>query len=261
MRTVSGIQVKRTLIRAALDGGKIVRRFFLARGVEVREKTSPADLVTNVDLLVQEKVSTIFRRELPGVTVISEEGEGAPVSGETVYVDPIDGTLNFVHGFPQCAISLGYWREKVPLAGVVYNPVTGELYAALRGKGATRNGKAISVSATRGLANSLLSTGWPYEREGRARLFSAMEKGYIAAQEIRTLGSASLALCYVASGALDGYWEWDLAPWDTAAGVLIVMEAGGRVSSLKGGAFRLESGGLVASNGHIHSELVKKVTR
>jgi len=261
MRTPSGSQIKGILTRAALDGGKIIRRYFLARGVEVREKTSPADLVTNVDLLVQERVTAIFRKGLPGATVISEESEAAPLSKEMVYVDPIDGTLNFVHGFPQCAISLGYWRDGIPLAGVVYNPVTGDLFAAQRGRGATRNGKAIAVSATRGLGNSLLSTGWPYEREGRERLFSAMEKGYIAAQEIRTLGSASLALCYVASGALDGYWEWDLAPWDTAAGVLIVSEAGGRVSNLKGGAFRLDRGGLVASNGRIHSELVRKVTR
>jgi myo-inositol-1(or 4)-monophosphatase len=261
MRTFSGSEVKTVLTRAALEGGRIVKKYFLARGVEIREKTSPADLVTNVDLLVQEKVTAIFRKGLPGATVMSEESEATQVSEEMIYIDPIDGTLNFVHGFPLCAISIGYWRDGVPLAGVVYNPVMDELFAAQRGRGATRNGKAISVSSTRGISNSLLSTGWPYERGGRGRLLNAMEKGYIVAQEIRTLGSASLALCYVASGALDGYWEWDLSPWDMAAGVLIVEEAGGRVTNVKGGAFQLDRGGLVASNGRIHSEIIRKVTR
>lgn len=253
--------VLNTIVEAALDAGTIVRQYFSSPEVEVREKTSPADLVTNVDMRVHDSVSSIFRREHPKVALISEEGENAPATEETVYVDPVDGTLNFVHGFPQFAVSVGYWREGAPVAAAVHNPISGELYTALRGKGARLNGKRISVSTTPRLCNSLLATGWPYDKEDRTRIFDRIERGYLNAQEIRTLGSASLSLCYVAAGIMDGYWEFDLYPWDMAAGALIVLEAGGRLSSLKGGPFHLEKGSIVASNGRIHSELVRKVTR
>jgi myo-inositol-1(or 4)-monophosphatase len=247
------------MVRAAREGGRIVRRHFFSRRIQYREKSSPGDLVSNVDLQVERKVLGILRREFPGIAVVSEEGQDTGIKPEAFYVDPLDGTLNFVHGLRPFAVSLGYWKDGLPVAAVVYNPLSGELFSALRGGGALRNGKPISPSAAAELRNSLLATGWPYEREERARLFAQMDSLYLYSQELRGIGCASLFLCYVASGIFDGYWEWGLKPWDIAAGALIVTEAGGQLSSLTGDVFRLEDGGIAASNGRIHAELIERL--
>ena len=247
-----------TMIRAVRAGGRAVQRYF-GRRLEVREKSSPGDLVSTADLEAQRRVIGILSRAFPGVPVVSEEKENPGNPAQAFYLDPLDGTLNFLHGLTPFAVSLAFWREGQPLAAAVFDPLAGELFTALRGRGACRNGRAIAASGVERLPQSLVAAGWPYARSQRARLLAQMDRVYLAAQELRTIGCASLALCRVASGAMDAYWECGLSSWDMAAGVLLVTEAGGQVSSLDGGPFLLEKGEVVASNGRIHAELQEQL--
>jgi myo-inositol-1(or 4)-monophosphatase len=247
------------MVRAVRAGGRVARRKF-GRSLEVREKTSPGDLVSCADLEVQRRVIGILSRAFPGTPVISEEKENPPAAAEAFYLDPLDGTLNYLHGLAPFAVSLAFWRDGQPLAAAVLDPQAGELFTALHGKGARRNGRAIAPSAVDSLRRALVGAGWPYERTHRARLLAQMDRVYLAAQELRTIGCASLALCRVASGTMDAYWECGLHPWDMAAGVLLVSEAGGRVSSLAGGPFVLAQGEVAASNGRIHAELLRQLS-
>lgn len=247
------------MVRAVRAGGRIVRRHFASSGLEVRQKSSPGDLVSNVDLEVERRVIGMLACAFPGIAVVSEEKENPAEPAEAFYLDPLDGTLNFLHGMEPFAVSLALWRDGQPLAAAVHDPLSGELFTAQRGRGARRNGHAIVPSAVDSLSHALVGAGWPYERAQRARLLAQMDRVYLAAQELRTIGCASLALCRVASGVLDAYWECGLHPWDMAAGALLVSEAGGRVSSLSGGPFLLWQGEVAASNGRIHAELLQQV--
>jgi myo-inositol-1(or 4)-monophosphatase len=247
------------MLRAARRAGSIVRRHYLSASLEVRKKTAQGDLVSSADLEAEREILSMLRRAFPGASMVAEESGGSHESGAAFYVDPVDGTLNFVHGVPFFAVSIGCWIDGVAAAGVVLNPLNGDLYTATRGAGARKNGKLIGVSSAPLLADSLVATGWPYDRTHRARLFSEMNRVYMESQELRSFGCASLGFCLVAEGAFDGYWEWDLKPWDMAAGALIVTEAGGTVTSLSGGQFDLSSGKVAVSNGRIHAELVRAV--
>ncbi len=249
-------RVEEVLIAAALAGGKILKEYFRSEKVQAKTKSSYADLVTNADLKSQEAVLRILSRELPGVQIIGEEKENEAVSEEVIYLDPLDGTLNYFHGLNLFAVSIGYWVEKRPFAGMVYNPIDDELYWALSGKGAFRNGEPIRVSQNQSLSQSFLATGWPYDKSQTPGVLRSLERLLFPSQEVRVLGTAALALCYVASGILEGYWEWGLYPWDVAAGIVIVREAGGLITSPEGGAFHLESGAILASNGLVHEEML-----
>jgi myo-inositol-1(or 4)-monophosphatase len=248
-----------TILRAAGEGARIVRRHFSSGRIRVSQKSRPGDVVSNVDLAVEETVMAMLSRQYPGIPVVSEERGDAGLRPEAFYLDPVDGTLNFVHGLLPFAVSLAYWRDGAPLAAAVVNPISGDVFSAFAGRGARRNGKPIVPSRARRLRDGLVATGWPYERSGRALLLEQMDRVYMESQELRTIGCASLGLCYVACGIFDGYWEWGLKPWDMAAGVLVVTEAGGRVSSPSGGEYRLDEGGAAASNGLIHEELMRAV--
>ncbi len=249
-------QVYKALHAAALAGGKILREYFRSEKVRAKTKSSSADLVTNADLMSQEAVLKILSARLPGVQVVGEEKENEKVADEAIYLDPLDGTLNFYHGLDQFAVSLGYWAGKKPMAGVVYRPVEEELFSAVSGRGAFRNGKPIQASGAPKLAQSFLATGWPYDKTRTPGVLRSLERLLGPSQEVRVLGSAALALCYVAAGILEGYWEWGLYPWDVAAGVLIAREAGARVTSPEGGPVTLESGAVLATNGHVHEEML-----
>jgi myo-inositol-1(or 4)-monophosphatase len=247
------------MVGAARAAGAIVRGHYLSDSLEVRKKTAQGDLVSTADLDSEREILSILRRSFPGASMVAEESHvsgGGAGSGPAFYVDPVDGTLNFVHGVPFFAVSIGCWVDGVPTAGVVLNPLSGDLYTALRGGGAKKNGVPIAVSAVASLKEALIATGWPYDRTHRARLYEEMDRLYVECQELRALGCASLGFCLLAEGAFDGYWEWDLKPWDMAAGALILMEAGGTVTSPSGGALDLGSGKVAASNGRIHAELV-----
>jgi myo-inositol-1(or 4)-monophosphatase len=244
------------MLRAARRAAAIVRRHYLSDSLEVRKKTAPGDLVSIADLEAEKEILSIIRRAFPHASIVAEESGGSHESGAAFYVDPIDGTLNFVHGIPFFAVSIGCWIDGAAAAGIVLNPLSGDTYTAVRGAGARKNGKPIAVSAAFPLKDSLIATGWPYDRANRALLFAEMDRLYVQSQSLRALGCASLGFCLVAEGAFDGYWEWDLNPWDMAAGALIVTEAGGTVSSVSGGPLDLGSGRVAASNGRIHAELI-----
>jgi myo-inositol-1(or 4)-monophosphatase len=259
-------RVLKEMLKAVRTAVGIVRRYTKDGPLQVTEKTAAGDLVSNVDLEVEAAVTKALSRPFPDIPMIGEEGENARGTApgghsgtkeEAFYLDPVDGTLNFVHGLPPFAVSLGYWREGKPAAAVVCNPVTGDLFSAVRGGGARRNGKPIHVSRAATLRESLIAAGWPYDRSNRHALYAEKDRVYCVVQELREIGCASLGLCYVACGIFEGFWEWGLKPWDLAAGVLLVEEAGGRVSAPDGGPFRLEGGGAAATNGLIHEEFVR----
>jgi myo-inositol-1(or 4)-monophosphatase len=250
---------------AARAAGEIIRGHYLSESLEVKKKSAQGDLVSSADLEAEAKILEILRRSFPGASMVAEEspnaafGGGGHQTGAAFYVDPVDGTLNFVHGVPFFSVSIGCWLDGVPTAAVVLSPMSGDLYTAVRGEGARKNGAPIAVSAAESLKDALVATGWPYDRTHRTRLYAEMDRLYMECQELRALGCASLGFCLLAEGAFDAYWEWDLKPWDMAAGALIVTEAGGTITSLSGGAFDLGSGKVAASNGRFHGDLVAAI--
>lgn len=220
------------------------------------------NLITETDLALEALIVGHLRRAFPDHRIVAEEGSsGATVAAANAddyvwYLDPLDGTTNFAHDFPHCAISLGLARNGAVILGIVYDPIRDETFFAVRGGGATLNGESIHVSTVTDLDRSLLGTGFPYDR----REYTEFYLGFVAdcmrrAQGIRRTGSAALDLCYVACGRLDGMWEWKLGPWDVAAGACILREAGGIVTDFLGGPLDLFGTQTLASNGHIHSAL------
>lgn len=225
---------------------------------------SAVDLVTDydvkVELYLKEKLSAAFAEH----TLVGEEtNEGITHPDKAIYIDPIDGTTNFVHGIPFCAISIGVWEGGEPVAGVVYNPVLDELFYAEKGKGAYCNEEALQVSEAQTLEKSLMATGFPYTKIEQGEDFRWAMKSIEAVlpytRDIRRLGSAALDLCYVARGTFEGYFEINLKPWDVSAGILMVTEAGGTVSRCDGGAYTLDEHIIVASNGRIQDAIIEKL--
>lgn len=222
----------------------------------IRTKGSHKDLVTEWDVRVEKLITERLAALCPESTVVGEElGESGHGEGQWL-VDPIDGTMNFAHGLPLFAVSIGFARAGRLEAGVVMAPALGWEFTAARGLGAKMNGEPMQVSVTATLRDSLLVTGFPYDRatskHNNLAQFAELQR---LSGAVRRLGSASLDLCMVARGWFDGYWEYKLKPWDLAAGVLLVEEAGGRVTAPSCGPFDLASGEVAASNGKIHDEM------
>ncbi len=234
----------------------------LGRAREVGFK-SEVDLVTEVDLAVQALVVDGIRRAFPDHAIVAEEDDGRPDAkkphqGPCWYVDPLDGTTNFVHGLPHVAVSIAYLEAGRPRAAAVYDPCKDEMFLAQEDGGAFLNGHRLGVSETRTLDRALLVTGFPYDRRQRIEVYLAYFRRFLcAAQDLRRYGSASLDLCYVAAGRFDGFWEWKLQPWDTAAGWLVVKEAGGLVSDFDGADYNPWLPRIVATNGHIHAQMLE----
>jgi myo-inositol-1(or 4)-monophosphatase len=242
-------------VGAALAAGQLLRQHY--GGPHAVEYKGEIDLVTALDrraeALIVERVQAAF----PTHTILAEEGSGRAASAEHCWlIDPLDGTTNYAHGYPVFAVSVAYERAGRIELGVVYDPLREELFFAEAAGGATLNGRPLRVSATDALARSLLATGFPYDR---AQLPAALRRWAALsarAQAVRRGGAAALDLCYVAASRCDGYWERPVQPWDLAAGMLLVTEAGGQVSSLNGGPPDVYSGELAATNGAIHAELL-----
>ena len=214
------------------------------------------DLVTQADQRSEQAVVARLRSHFPKHTVIAEEGGGHESdSNFRWYVDPLDGTTNFAHGYPCFAVSIGLAEKDDLLAGVVFNPVSGELFSAVKGEGAFLNQKPIRVSAIETLSTSLLATGFPSHKRTQNPNIHYYWDFTLRSHGVRRDGSAALDLCSVACGRFDGFWEFGLKPWDTSAGVLIVREAGGMISDFAGRPYRLGGPEVLASNGHIHSEM------
>lgn len=245
--------------QAALVAGDIIRRA-PARGV--RHKGA-VDLVTEVDLACEEAIHTLLAQRTPHIPVLAEEAAapGAPVPSSCWIVDPLDGTTNFVHGYPVFGVSVALRLDGELMAGCVHDPLREETFTAERGAGACCNGQPIRVSAVEVVDRALLATGFPYDRRERARTYLAFVEAFMTrAQGLRRAGAAALDLAWLAAGRVDGFWEFGLKPWDIAAGALLIEEAGGRVSDMSGGPLDLSGARILASNGHIHRELAEILT-
>jgi len=240
----------------AREAGKIIRDS-LARKKNVSHKAA-VDLVTDVDLRVEELIVNGINKAFPEHAVVAEEGHFGRSNEEWCwYVDPLDGTINFVHGIPHCSVSIALFRHGTPVTGVVYDPFRDEMYRANSAAGAFLNDDPIGVSDAAKLEDARLVTGCPYDRRENVDLYLPyFEHFLVAARDVRRFGSAALDLCYVACGRFDGFWEWKLRPWDTAAGWLVVTESGGTVTDFDGGSYDPWLPRVLASNGIIQQELI-----
>jgi myo-inositol-1(or 4)-monophosphatase len=222
--------------------------------LEVHEKGARGDIVTASDRASEALIVRRLRAAFPNSTILGEEsGASAGTSDERWIVDPLDGTTNYAHDYPLYCVSIAYERAGEVLAGVVFAPALGELYAAERGSGATCNGRRCAVSEISSLAASLVCTGFvpaKYERNGAQ--FARLSR---LAQAVRRDGSAALDLAFVAAGRFESFWEFDLKAWDVAAGALLVREAGGDISAIDGSAFEVGAGSVLASNGLVHAQM------
>jgi myo-inositol-1(or 4)-monophosphatase len=241
----------------AREAGALLMDFF-QKHVKIEYK-GDADLVTAADraseVLIRKRITEIW----PAHDVLGEE-QGLKDQGSEYrwYVDPLDGTTNFAHGYPVFCVSMALEKSGERIAGVVYDPTRDELFAAELGKGAQLNGEAMQVSKTPTLKESILATGFPSHKRHKNPNIYFYHQITLHSHGVRRAGSAALDLCNVASGRFDGFWEFNLNPWDTAAGVLIVEEAGGRVTRFDGTPFQLNSSETLASNGLIHDALLKE---
>ena len=252
-----------TAIDAVRRAGAIQMAAF--RGSFQIRKKGTIDLVTEVDLAVEHMIRALIAERHPGHDVLAEE-MGGPTGGQRSpycwIVDPIDGTTNFAHGLPLFCCTVALEVDGRLEVGAIYDPTRDELFTAERGKGAFLNGERLQVSSAATLIDSLLVTGFPYAVQEKMTELVGLFAAFLAeARAVRRLGSAALDVCYVAAGRLDGFWEQGLNAWDIAAGVLMVEEAGGRVTALDGGPFNLRAGRIIATNGHIHDEMVRVIGR
>ncbi|MGC2112721.1 MAG: inositol monophosphatase family protein [Candidatus Korobacteraceae bacterium] len=238
------------------EAGALLMRYFVQR-VTIEYK-GDVDLVTEADRQSEKLIVERLRARWPEYDIVGEEGTRSETGAEyRWYVDPLDGTTNFAHGYPVFCISIALVRRDEELeAGVLYDPTRDEMFAAERGQGATLNGKPIQVSTTTKLAESILGTGFPSHKRHKNPNIHFYHQLTLRSHGVRRAGSAALDLANVACGRYDGFWEFNLNPWDTAAGALLVREAGGNVTRFDGSLFRLDSREVLASNGLIHQELM-----
>jgi len=246
-------------LRLARAAGAVQREKYETE-IEIRTKSAAIDLVTEVDHECEALIVDALQAERGDDAILAEEGRGSDTPGARWrwIIDPLDGTTNYAHGYPRFCVSIGVEYDGERALGVVYDPLLDEMYCAVRGEGATRNGKPIRVSTETDIGNAVVATGFAYDvrrsAEDNVGHFAAFVK---SARAVRRDGSAALDLCYVAAGRFDGYWELKLHPWDVAAGLLMVEEAGGRVSDLSGGPARRSGFECVASNGPIHDPMLE----
>ncbi len=258
--------LKSTLISATEAGAKELQRFFQGT-FKISNKEGINNLVTDADHAAEKAIIEVIKSSFPEHDILSEEaGEvfaDVNLNKKTEYkwiIDPIDGTVNFANGIPICCVSIGLEHNGVMVLGAVYNPNLNEFFVAEKGKGATLNGNAISVSSKTEVIKSCLVTGFPYtylnQPNGPIQVF---EKLVTQGIPVRRLGSAAIDLCWVAAGRFDGFYEHKLQAWDSAAGFLMVEEAGGKVTDFKGQAYSPYQPHIIATNGKIHDELLQYV--
>jgi myo-inositol-1(or 4)-monophosphatase len=239
----------------AREAGALLMEYF-DKHIKIEYK-GEADLVTAADRKSEALIRERIRAQWPGHDVLGEEGGLRDTGSEyRWYVDPLDGTTNFAHGFPVFCVSMALQHKNEMIAGLCYDPTRDELFTAEHGKGANLNGQRIHISKVDKLVESLVGTGFPSHKRHKNPNIHFYHQITLRSHGVRRAGSAALDLCSVASGRLDGFWEFNLNPWDTAAGVLIVEEAGGRVTDFSGGQFQLNSRETLASNGLVHDALI-----
>jgi myo-inositol-1(or 4)-monophosphatase len=252
--------LKSTLLNAVEAAGQVLKENF-NKTFKISNKEGINNLVTEIDHKSEEVIFSIIKEHFPDHYILSEEsGEMIQDSSYKWIIDPIDGTVNYANGIPICCVSIGIERNGAMELGAVFNPFINELFFAEKGKGATLNGEKIRVSEQSDLIKSCIVTGFPYTYldmpNGPLQVF---EKFIRKGIPVRRLGSAAIDLCWVAAGRFDGFYEHKLSAWDSAAGFLIVEEAGGKVTDLKGNYYDPYQPGIIASNGKIHDELMRVV--
>ncbi|HWP23311.1 MAG TPA: inositol monophosphatase family protein [Candidatus Binatia bacterium] len=251
------VEFLNTAWEAANAAGEIIRsNWNRPRSIDYK---GAIDLVTSIDTECERTIVETIRRNHPGHAILAEEETRltGPKDEYRWIVDPLDGTTNFAHGYPQVSVSIALQHGEQTIIGLVYDPLRRECFRAIKDQGATLNGAPIRVSQVNELDKALLATGFPYDRREHADHYLEFFKAFlIRCQGIRRAGSAALDLCYLACGRIDGFWELKLKPWDTAAGALIVAEAGGKFSDFSGKPFSIHGEQTLASNGLIHDEML-----
>ncbi len=247
-------------VKAARRAGRIINRAALDLDLIKVTTKQRNDFVTEVDKAAEEAIIGVLRAAYPDHAILAEES-GATGSGEfTWIIDPLDGTTNFIHGFPQYAVSIALAHKDTVVAAVVFDPTRNELFTASRGAGAFLNERRIRVSRRPKLADALIGTGFPYRVFGHADAYLGMFREFmLKASGLRRPGAAALDLAYVAAGRLDGFWEIGLSPWDMAAGSLLITEAGGLVGDLEGEPGFLASGNILAGNPHVFAQMLRAI--
>jgi myo-inositol-1(or 4)-monophosphatase len=243
-------------ISAAFKGAHVLRTH-LGKISQINKK-GDIDLVTEADLESEKQIISAIQRAYPDHSILAEESGSNKTNSELRWIiDPLDGTTNYAHQLPIFTISIAFAAKDEILTGIVLNPISAELFSAIKGCGAQLNGRPIKVSSTEKVSQSLLVTGFPYNvKELFDMIMARYSRCLWAARGIRRLGSAALDLCYVACGRFDGFWEQGLKPWDTAAGALIATEAGACITDFANQPFMIESKHILATNGRIHKEML-----
>jgi myo-inositol-1(or 4)-monophosphatase len=250
--------IEQVAIRAAQAAGRIHRKRL--SHTNIKRKSNAIDLVTEADHESEAVVIDVLRRAFPDHTILAEEGGGSSeaASEHRWIIDPLDGTTNFAHTFPQFCVSIAYERRGRIQLGVIFDALKKELFVARRGAGASLNRKPIRVSGVRTLDMALLATGFPYDRRERRRFYLCFWEAFmLRTHGVRRTGSAALDLAWVACGRVDAFWEFGLKPWDVAAGSLLVEEAGGRVSNMDGARLDISAAQIIASNSKLHRQMVE----
>jgi myo-inositol-1(or 4)-monophosphatase len=245
-------------IQTARDAGQLLLEKF-GRKINISKK-GDINLVTEADLASEKLIIERIKSYYPKHSILAEESGNAVVLGDSTWkwiIDPLDGTTNFAHGYPCFCVTLALEHEGQIVVGVTFDPTRNELFAAERGHGATLNNKPIRVSETEKLSEALLVTGFPYNFKQKEDFARHLTNFLVYSRGVRRDGSAAIDLAYVACGRFDGFWEEGLNPWDVAAGVLLIAEAGGRVSYYDGSPHNIYQPPLCASNGFIHDEMLK----
>jgi myo-inositol-1(or 4)-monophosphatase len=241
----------------AREAGALLMDYF-RQHVKIEYK-GDVDLVTEADRKSEALILERIRKQFPNHDVMGEEGTRIETGSDYKwYVDPLDGTTNFAHGYPVFCVSLAVEHREQRIAGVIYDPTRDEMFSAALGDGARLNDEALHVSTTANLSESLIATGFPSQKRHKNPNIYFYHQLTLRTHGVRRAGSAALDLCNVASGRFDGFWEFNLNPWDTAAGVLIVQEAGGKVTDFSDGEFQIASRETLASNGLIHDALLRE---
>lgn len=249
-----------TAIKAARRAGNVIMRHLDRVDRLTVEAKGPSDFVSDVDRLAESEIINVLRHAYPDHAVLAEE-TGHHAGNEHLWIiDPLDGTTNYLHGFPQFAVSLAMQHKSKLEHAVVFDPHKNELFTASRGQGARLNERRIRVSQTHDLENALLGTGFPFRsHEHLDDWLNTLRVLLLHSSGVRRPGSAALDLAYVACGRYEGFWEFGLKPWDMAAGALLIQEAGGMVSDISGGQSFLESGHILAGNPKIHAEMLHHI--
>jgi myo-inositol-1(or 4)-monophosphatase len=254
-------KISRVGTAAAYCGAKVLKKYF--GRIDNIHKKGRIDLVTEADIESERKIVNSIRQVYPDHSILAEEG-GLLKGAEACQwiIDPLDGTTNFAHGIPICAVSIAFVVKNQASMGIVLNPFSGEFFTATRGQGARLNGMPIHVSNIDGMINALLATGFPQDTTCILDdLMAPFKASLEATQGVRRLGSAALDLCYVACGRFDGFWHHHLNPWDTAAGALMVTEAGGRVTGFRGQVYNVNLKQILATNDRLHHQMLNILSK